>query len=39
MGEHPALSEEEIAVIALQRLAKSSPPVTIEYFDVERLVT
>lgn len=39
MGEHPALSDEEIAVIALQRLAQTPRPVTVEYFDVERLVT
>ena len=39
MGEYPALSEEEIAVIAAQRLSLTSRPVTVEYFSVEHLVT
>lgn len=38
MGEYPALSEEDIAVIAAQRPAHSKP-VTVEYFNVEQLVT
>lgn len=39
MGEYPALSEEEIAVIALQRQSQPSRPVTVECFDVDHLVT
>lgn len=38
MGEYPALSEEDIAVIAVQRLAQSSRPVTVEFVHVEQLV-
>lgn len=39
MGEVPALSEEEIAVIAAQRPAHPVRPVTVEYLNVEQLVT
>ena len=38
MGEYPALSEEDIAVIALQRQALNPLPVVIEYFGVEQWV-
>lgn len=38
MGEVPALSEEDIALIAEQRSSQSAHPVTVEYFNVEQLV-
>lgn len=36
MGEYPALSEEDIAVIASQRL-EAAHLDRVEYFDVEQL--
>lgn len=38
MGEYPALSEEDIAVIAVQRLVQSCRPVTVEFVHIEQLV-